>query len=511
MESGGRPWVARDFNPGRQRSLRGRLTFWLLAGTGLLLAAGGVLLDRVISSRLLREFDAALLAEAKSLQASTEQQDGAVTLEFAAAVMPEFAPGKDADYFELWLGQGAVLARSPSLGSHDLPRAAGAAGSPRFADLPLPDGRPGRRVEFNFRPQVEREEVISSAPPGSPAVTLVAAQGREDLDAFLASLHLTLALGVLGLLAGTAILVKAVVGLALRPLHDLAHRLETMNADSLGEAVVIADAPAELVPTIRHLNGLLARLGESFERERTFSANLAHELRTPLAELRAIAEVALKWPEDPASCLGSLDEIRGIGLQMEAVVVNLLALARCEGKQNTVRTSQVPLRELAAGCWSAVAAEAEGKDLTFAQQIPNRLTLVTDREKLGLILSNLFSNAVAHGTSGGTVTCSAATSGSEIALRVANPTAELTAADLPHIFDRFWRKDAARSDGRHAGLGLSLVAALCELLGFKREARLRDGVFEITLLGRLDGPGALSTTLPPEIPGEATFNSKELS
>jgi two-component system heavy metal sensor histidine kinase CusS len=498
------------------RSLRGRLTFWLLVGTGLLLAAGGLLLDRVISARLLREFDAALLAEAKSLQASTEQQDGAVTLEFATAVMPEFAPGKDADYFELWLSHGAILARSPSLGPHDLPRAAGSAGPPRFADLALPDGRPGRRVEFSFRPQVEREEIISSAPPGSPAVTLVVAQGREDLDAFLASLHLTLTLVVLGLLGGTAVLVKVAVGLGLAPLDALANRLETMNADSLGETVVIADAPAELVPTIRHLNGLLARLGESFERERTFSANLAHELRTPLAELRAITEIALKWPEDSASYLGSLDEIRGIGLQMEAIVVNLLALARFEGrqnegKQNTVRTSQVPLHELTASCWSAVAAEAAEKQITFAQQIPDRLTLVTDREKLGLILSNLFSNAVAHGAPGGKVTCSAVASGGEIALRVANPTSELTAADLPRIFDRFWRKDAARSDGRHAGLGLSLVAALCELLGFKREARLRDGIFEITLLGRLDGPDVPSTTLLPEIPGQALLNLKELS
>ena len=206
--------------------------------------------------------------------------------------------------------------------------------------------------------------------------------------------------------------------------------------------------------------------GESFERERTFSANLAHEMRTPLAELRAITEIALKWPEDRASCLGTLGEIRGIGLQMETVVVNLLALARYDGGQQAVQTSRVSPREVAAACWHTVELEAEAKGIPLTLEIPADLTLVTDREKLGLILSNLFSNAVAHGTPGRPVTCSAAVTGGVFTLRAANSTSELTEADLPRIFDRFWRKDAARSEGRHAGLGLSLVSALCELLGF---------------------------------------------
>jgi two-component system heavy metal sensor histidine kinase CusS len=464
------------------RSLRGRLTLWLLAGAGLLLAAGGLLLDRVISARLLRELDAALIEQAKSLQASTEQQDGAIALEFAAGVMPEFSSGRAPDYFELWRADGTVLARSPSLGARDLARSRRPSGLPRFADLALPDGRPGRRVEVRYRPQVEQAgAVLTPAPAGSPTVTLVVARDRADLDAFLASLHLTLALGALGLLAGLAVLVKIVVGLGLKPLDDLARRLEAMDAGSLGEAVVIADAPAELVPTLRHLNGLLARLDESFERERTFSANLAHEMRTPLAELRTITEIALKWPDDPAASAGALDEIRGIGLQMETVVVNLLALARCDGGQQTVRTSRVSPREVAASCWHAVAPEAAGKGISLDLEIPEDLALVTDREKLGLILSNLFANAAAYGTPGRAVTCSAAVSGGAFALRIANSTPELTPADLPRIFDRFWRKDAARSEGRHAGLGLSLVSALCELLGFTREARLRGDLFEITL------------------------------
>jgi two-component system sensor histidine kinase QseC len=472
------------------RSLRGRLIAWLLAGTGLLLMVAGLFLDRTISSRLRQDFDADLIAEARSVMAVTEQQDGEVALELSAGLMPEFETATRPDYFQLWVDGGRVLARSPSLGGRDLPRSAEPSGRFRFAGLTLPDGRRGRRVEIAFRPQVEPDDektALSGLPATRSSATLVVARGSEDLDAFLASLHLMLALFSLGLLLGSAVLVKTVATFALRPLDELARRLEVIDAGSLGETVVIDGAPTELVPTIEHLNGLLARLAGSFERERMFSANLAHELRTPLAELRAVTDVALKWPDDTASLLGALDEVRGIGLQMEKVVVNLLALARCDGGQHTVHLSKVPLRQVAEGCWAAVAAEAEARGLTAALEIPAELAIVTDREKLELILSNLLANAVAYGSPGSRITGSAAASDGRLTLRVANRTAELAPEDLPHLFDRFWRKDAARSDGQHVGLGLSLVAALCDLLGFSTEARLRDDLFEIALSGRVDG------------------------
>ena len=351
------------------RSLRGRLTIWLLAGTGLLLAAGGLLLDRVIGARLLRGLDAALTEQAKSLQTSTEQEHGTVVLEFTPAAMPEFEPGKNPDYFEIWLRRRLASSRArASLGGPRPPALGrGPDGAPPFADFTLPDGRPGRRVEISFLPQVERPgdmRLRRRAPPGSPTVTLVVAQSREDLDAFLASLHLTLALFVLGLLAGMAILVK----IGGRPRPEAARRARaagwrTMDAGSLGETVVIADAPAELASTIGHLNGLLARLGESFERERTFSANLAHEMRTPLAELRAVTEVALKWPEDSAALLGTLDEIRGIGLQMERWSSTSSPSPAATAASRRRRASRLSLRELAAECWSAVAAEADGRGI----------------------------------------------------------------------------------------------------------------------------------------------------
>jgi signal transduction histidine kinase len=473
------------------RSLRGRLISWLLVGTGLLVTVGGIFLERRISSRLRQDFDRELVAEARSVMALTEQHDGQVTVELSPGLLPQFEARREPDYFEIWLPGRRILARSPSLGGRDLPRSASPVRGFRFGDLTLPDGRDGRRVEVTFRPLVEpddeREAAVTRGPVGR--VTLVVATGAGGLNAFLASLHRTLPLFVVALLAGSAVLVWAVTGYALRPLGDLARRLAAIDAGSLRERVVIDRAPAELVSTIDHLNRLLKRLARSFERERLFSASLAHELRTPLAEMRAITEVALRWPDDPASLIGALGEARSAGLQMEKIVVSLLALARCESGQQALHLSPVSLREVVEACWTAVEAEATGKRLSAVLDVPADLVLASDREKLELILSNLFANAVAYGSPGGRVACAAAASAGRFRLSVSNPTTDLDVSDLPLVFDRFWRLDAARADG-HVGLGLSLVAALCELLGLAKEARLQDGVFEISISGAVASPEA---------------------
>jgi signal transduction histidine kinase len=480
------------------RSLRSRLTVFLLAGMGLLLAGGGLLLDRAISSRLRREYDEALLDKARALVTLTEQENGKAWLEFSYNFMPEFAAQEKPAYFELWLNDGSVIDRSRSLAGRDLPHRSVPVGQYQWRSLTLPGGRHGREVEVSYHPRSEQDEaqerdsgersvVPTDTDPGG-TVTLAVAQGSEDLDALLASVRVVLGAVILGLLAGTGALVKAVIGVGLTPLDDLARRLEGMDADSLGSPLEVTEAPSELVPVVQHLNALLLRLDASFARERSFSANLAHELRTPLAELRAVTEVALKWPEDPAAWEESLAEIRGIGLQMERLVVNLLALARCDGRQQTVTLAPVPLHEVAAGCWGTVAADAAEKGMAFHLDVPGSLTPVTDREKLSLILSNLFSNAVAYGSPGHPVTCSAVAeglAGGELVLRVGNFTEALVPGDVPKIFDRFWRKDLARSGGKHHGLGLSLVSALCDLLHLTKEARLSEGYFEISLLGQL--------------------------
>lgn len=296
------------------RSLRGRLTLYLVVASGALLILGGLLLHRAITLRLVREFDHGLIMKARSFGLMTEQEEGKIWIEVTDEAIPEFARPHDPEYFEVWTQDGRILRRSLSLRGRDLPRRRKSESDIQIWNALLPDGRRGRYVQFSFHPLVEEpeEEVrANSLPrirtdPNGPAAILVLARGRVELDRFLAQLRLILILSGLGLLAGQAGLIRLVLGLGLAPLERLNRRLESLDARSLDERIDPVGVPSELMPLLERLNDLLGRLDESFAREKAFSDHLAHELRTPLAELRAATEVGLRWPDDRDSTTASL-------------------------------------------------------------------------------------------------------------------------------------------------------------------------------------------------------------
>ncbi len=475
------------------RSLRSRLTLYLLVGSGALLALGGFFLYRVIALRLQEDFDQQLVAKARSLALLTEAAGRAIWVELPEEGLPEFAAETGGEYFEFWV-PGRVLRRSNSLGNRDLPRPAAVSGEVQLWDAPLPNGTPGRFVLLSFLPRID-DHPAGEAPdwggvrfdPAGPKASLVLARGRGDLNRFLAETRLWLGVSFLFLLAGLAGLVRLSLGLGLAPLSRLSERIERLDVASLGERIDPTDVPGEISVVVDRINDLLGRLETSFAREKAYSAHLAHELRTPLAELRAATEIGMRWPDDPELVAASLGDAKAIGLHMERIAGNLLALARSESAQDPPIEEAVPLRAAIEEAWRPLARPAAEKQIELRNEVPEGVALPTDRAKLGLILSNLLENAVSHGSPGGWVACRAVGSnnGSSpeeavVGLQVINPAADLAPADLPHLFDRFWRKDGARS-GTHAGLGLPLVASLGRVLGLSVAADLVAGNLEIRL------------------------------
>ncbi len=462
-------------------SIRRRLIGPLLLGSSLLILAAGLLLSSWISRRLLAELDHALLAKARALATLTGQEAGEVEIDFADEHMPEFSAPVEPEYFELWLADGTVLERSESLGSRDLPRFPRLAKEPRFRDVRLPDGRPGRLVEIDFVPQFEEDEspwaeklLDPTAPLPAPhlqAAMLVTARSRRELNTLIRSIY-GVSIGVAALLASAlGLLVHVSVRRGLQPLDEIGRQVEMLDAERLDQRIRMEPGTLELAPVLERLNALLARLQVSFERERRFSSDIAHELRTPIAELRSLAQVGARWPEDRENVRSYFQDVDAIARQMEGTVVNLLSLARCDSGLERLETAEVELRGLVEETWSRFAPEAERKGLVFALAEGPPVTVVSDRGKLSLILWNLFSNAVAYSPPGSTVSCSVDESG----IAVGNPAPLLEPEDLPHLFERFWRKDAARTGSLHAGLGLPLARAFAELLGWEISVELEGG------------------------------------
>lgn len=173
---------------------------------------------------------------------------------------------------------------------------------------------------------------------------------------------------------------------------------------------------------------------------------------------------------------------------MERIVVHLVALARYDEGREQVKTDRVRVAEIVDAAWRPLAAEAAAKRLEFRQQISPALCFETDPDKFALIVTNLLSNALAYSPPGTSVVCASDEADGRSSRSFSNRAANLERQDLAVMFDRFWRKDEARTGARNVGLGLSLVRALADLLGIQIETRLDvDKTLRITLSRSISG------------------------
>jgi len=458
-------------------SLRQQLRRALVGSLTALLGAALVTVTVVVWEELVDSFDDSLEARAAAVSARVERRDGKLKLDYSADALPGFDGDKPRNYFQIWDDNDRSFARSPSLDDENLPLRVGKRRSRAdYWNVTFPNGRPGRAIGYAFTP---RRDDDSRARKGALQAQLVVASDREDLNGALSGL--IAAVGGCGVLLLAAVwwVVPLVLRRGLAPLDRLGAEVARIDSHSLNARLPVDALPAELRPVGDRLNELLTRLAASFERERRFSADLAHELRTPLAELRSQAECALKWPESREPGLDQ--DTLAIATQMEALVTHMLALARSERGEISIETSDVEAATFVASVWKIHAPRAaeRGVRTTFALHPAN---VRADPALLRSILHNLLENAAEYTPQNGELRVTGEVVDSGYRIRIANPAGDLSSDDVRKLFDRFWRKEAARSDGKHAGLGLSVSRAFATAMGWQLAAALDpDGWLVFTL------------------------------
>jgi two-component system sensor histidine kinase QseC len=460
------------------RTIRQQLTWKLLLGFALPLMLGGLAVFFLTRAALFEQFDATLRAQAIAITAATRQIGERTDIEVPDSLMRESDKHGPASLFQMWRVDGTTLRRSESLHASDLPLRYGTTERPKFWNPTLPSGACGRAIGIRFTPNI----VTEGSPSAPMDVVLVVASDTDELEETLGALAFALFGCGAALLAITLVVVPRLLRRELAPLNTLAERAASVNAESLATRFPTNGLPGELVPIAQRLNDLLARLEYAFDRERQFSADLAHELRTPIAELRSLAEVAIKWPETREATTDR--EILAIALQMEGIVTRLLALLRCERGQLPVATKRVAVAPLIKSVWQTFAERAATKELRITIDAADGVEVRTDPVLLRSILTNLIDNAVEYTPRGGSIGVEGAVKDDRFLLRVTNTTDCLAPEDLTHLFERFWRKESARSDSKHVGLGLSLTKAFCDGLGLKLDAQFLDhSTLSITVTG----------------------------
>ncbi len=477
-------------------SIERHLSTRLVMLTLLISATAGATLYTYVRATLLAQFDGALAAKARIFVSLVKQEvkDGVPSLDFddPAGLMKETRRGTGAhvELFELSHEDGTSISRSASLVESVLLNAVGRSRKElTFTPVTLPGGAAARAMQMRFSPPLEDEERRAIDRAGfagaqtPPRLILTVARESREVDRPLQVLLSALIVSVAGMCLASVVGVRWTIRRGLRPLRAVADAAARVDVQSLDYRFPLGQLPDELRPICSRLNDLLARIEESFRRERRFSADVAHELRTPIAELRALAEVALKWPEDSESAARSFQDALSVATQMEGIVAILLSLSRCNAGRQPVAPEAVDVADVVRAAWRPLAPRAQRANLTCLLPAGDAsIVTETDRAMLTSIISNLLSNAVAHAPRGGRVLVEIRRHQKNLTIRFGNTNDTLAPEDLLHLFEAFWRKDPARTGGEHTGLGLALVDAFtCSLGGAIRAELAAPDWFDVSL------------------------------
>jgi two-component system sensor histidine kinase QseC len=290
--------------------------------------------------------------------------------------------------------------------------------------------------------------------------------GRERLAAAIAAnflMPMVLALPVLGVLVWLA------VRWGTRPLATLRAQVLQRDPDNLAP-VDVADPPAEVAPLVASLNRLLERVRASIESERRFTADAAHELRTPVAAVRAHAEVA-RAATDETERRAALDSIiAGCGRAAHAID-QLLTLARLDPADAGGRHEPCDLRAVTREVLADLAPTAVARGVEVALTPGTAATVPGNRGLLGVLVRNIVDNAVRYSAPGDAVDVDVVPDAAGVRLVVTDQGPGVPAADRPALGRRFSRLPGSRETG--TGLGLSIVKRIAEL--HRATVEFRDG------------------------------------
>ncbi len=278
----------------------------------------------------------------------------------------------------------------------------------------------------------------------------------------------------------------------LRPLHDLAAQTRAISPRGLHQRLSLVDPAEELQPWIEQFNALMERLERAYAQLEGFNADVAHELRTPLATLIGETEVALSRERSNESLRDTLASNLEEMQRLSAMVNDMLFLSHADRGAEARRGAPVSLAALARQVAEFHECTLDEAGLKLA--VVGDATVAVDEPLVKRALSNLLGNATRFAAPGSTVQvkigaetddangASSATGQGQVGLVVLNQGQSIAPQQLPRLFDRFFRADDSRCcEGKeqHHGLGLAIVAAIARMHAGRTLARSHDGVTEV--------------------------------
>jgi two-component system sensor histidine kinase QseC len=472
-------------------SLRLRITVLLVSAVALSLGAATRVIDARVDNEVLRRLDSNILESAQALSEMFREQRNGVAAAFPSNTLPGFLATEGHVYFTLTC-DGKRIAASPSADTlrwRSTPTA-----EPAFVDMSDSAGTLLRAVVMPFSMKLDDDSRAGSntqsaalyKPVGSASsCTLGLAVERSHTDNFLDSIDAILVGSIVFVMMVVGILTPLLVTGGLRPLAQLADAMHEIGPKMPGQrlSAVIAH---ELKPLIARFNEVLSRMEDGLIRERQFASGVAHELRTPLAELRTLIEVELRYPSpSERGPRALLEEIGDIGHEMEHTVGALLLLTRIEGGIEQVQLQLVDVTALTLKLVERYTNVVESRKLELDLTGMVMISWFAENALLDVLIGNLLNNALAYAPVGSLVSihCSASS------WLIENLAPDVAPDDLALMRQRFWRK--GQDSSVHTGLGLSLAAAAARVQDLELTLSLHSNHLRATVSPRSD-PGVHS-------------------
>lgn len=423
--------------------IRARLTLWYVAVLALIIVALGMFLGYRLRADLVDGLDQTLVTRAQQISLALGSGDFEDIGDVKLSGLPSgnaIAQILDAD------GRVVQTAGDPDPGK---PLVSGA--------VIRAAGRGSVRGQVQIHHGEDSEPYRYLAVRLSGDRILVLGTPMETIEAAVRRLVILLAVGVPGALALAGAGGFLLASRALRPIDRMTRTAASIGSDDLSarlHAPAIHDEVGRLATT---LNQMLARLQAAIEEQRRFTADASHELRTPLSIMQAEIDVALRSPDVSAEGQAALQSTGEEVQRMTRVVEDLLLLARADEGVLELSLAPVDLAEVAAEVAERFRPQAQDKGVTIVADTPLSAMVWGDQERLRRLISNLVGNAVKYTPAGGRIDVVAVADTHWVRLEVADTGVGIAPEALPHVFDRFFRADTARSraDGG-AGLGLAI-------------------------------------------------------
>ena len=319
-------------------SIKKKLSRYISISISILLVSILLITDIAVDSWIDVEFDRAMTNKANLLTTLISEDSDeihGIEFDFADEFMPEFSGNNDPEYFQLWLDN-KVFERSKTLALfdiNDLPRTTVKLNQSVIIDITLPDGRSGRMYFTKFKPQIDtddREGLVDllQVVQNQKTMELAYAVSNEGLNQILWFVDIIFILTSLAAVFAVRLIVFKVVDRGLKPIEQLNNELQKINLNSEISAINTANLPDELIVIANGINHFIRENKNLYSREKRITSDIAHELKTPIAELLNLSEVAIKFPHEKQLSDNFKVDVLNITERLRNIVNSILLLQK---------------------------------------------------------------------------------------------------------------------------------------------------------------------------------------